>query len=102
MYPNINGTVTQSNFDSIDTVLQVMTGLPGDMEVCCNDWYQPKPSYSYWRDDDVASDGGYFGFAQFTIANLTHLNVQMWDAVNVTVVKDLWVSRVPPGERKRV
>lgn len=63
------------------------------MEVCCNDWIQPKPSWSYWRDDDVAKDGGFFGFSQYTLVNNTHLRLQIWDAVNASVAQDLWVSR---------
>ena len=67
------------------------------LQVCCNDWTLPKPAFSYWRADDVSSDGGFFGFSQLTVQNDTHLRIQVWDAVNTTVVKDLWVSRAWPA-----
>jgi hypothetical protein len=73
-----------------------MTGFPGDIEVCCNSWAVPKPPFSAWRADDVASDGGFFGLSHFTVANDTHLRLQVWDAVNGTVVYDTWMSRVWP------
>jgi hypothetical protein len=97
LYPNVNGTVVQANFTNVPTVQQVMVGFPGDIEVCCNQWIVPAPAYSYWRDDDVAKDGGFFGFTQVTVANLTHMRVQIWDSVNATVVKDLWISRAVPS-----
>ena len=93
LYPAVNGTLVQANFTDISTTFNVMAGFPGDIEVCCNQWVQPKPDWSFFRDDDVANDGGFFGFSHFTIANDTHLNLRVWDAVNASVVLDLWVSR---------
>lgn len=93
LYPNLNGTVVATNFTDMATTFHVMAGFPGDIEVCCNDWLKPAPAYSFWRDDDVASDGGFFGFSQFTVANDTHLNLKMWVAANATTALDLWVSR---------
>ena len=62
---------TQDTFVNINQTLNVMVGFPGDTEVCCNSWLQPKPAVSYWRDDDVAKDGGFFGFSHITIQNAT-------------------------------
>jgi len=70
-----------------------MVGFPGDIEVCCNDWVKPKPAYSFWREDDVFSDGGLFGFSEFHIANNTHLRLRMYDSGNRTVVLEQWISR---------
>lgn len=96
LYPQINQTLVQNNFTDIQQTLHVMTGFPGDMEVCCNDWAVPKPNWSYWRDDDVAKDGGFFGFSRFTIYNDTHLELQVYNSGNQTVVLDLVVSRKYP------
>jgi hypothetical protein len=96
LFPNIGGVPTQTNFSNMKQTLHVMTGFPGDIEVCCNSWVTPKPAYSYWRDDDVASDGGFFGFTQITVQNETHLNVKVWNAGNQSVVLDLWTSRFVP------
>ena len=60
-YPQLGGVVQQENFDNMKVTMQVMVGFPGDIEVCCNDWVKPKPAYSFWREDDVAGDGGLFG-----------------------------------------
>jgi hypothetical protein len=62
---------TQANWRGMTTLFQALLGFPGDVEVCCNKWLQPKPAYSYWRDDDVASDGGFFGFSHIEISNAT-------------------------------
>jgi hypothetical protein len=61
--------------------------------VCCNDWIKPKPAYSFWREDDVASDGGLFGFTQIHIENATHLRLRMYDSSNQTIVLEQWMSR---------
>ena len=76
-----------------NTVLQVMAGFPGDEEVCCNDWTKPKPAFSFWREDDVASDGGLFGFSEFRVENNTHFRLRMYDSGNQTVVLEQWFSR---------
>ena len=89
----MNLTITQTDFVDVKQMINVMVGFPGDTEVCCNSWLKPKPAYSFWRDDDVASDGGFFGFAHLTIQNATHMRIAMWDAGNQTEVMSVWVSR---------
>jgi hypothetical protein len=92
LYPQLNGTVVQYNFTDVTLPINLMIGYPGDIEVCCATWYQPQPAWSAWRADDVQ----YFGFTQITLANDTHMLLQMWDAVNRTVNHEQWVSRVLP------
>ena len=84
-------------FDNVQSTIHLMTGFPGDVEVCCNQWMHPIPSWSAWRDDDVASDGGNFGFSHWTILNNTHLHLTMFDSTNRTVLLEQTVSRVPPA-----
>lgn len=93
VYPNYNGTVTQYNFTDITNTLEIMVGFPGDIEVCCNTWYNPQPDYSYWREGDGYTSNTTFGFTQLTIQNLTHAHVEIWSSLQQTVIKDLWVSR---------
>ena len=93
MLPQRNGTVTQTDFVDMHDTLQVMAGFPGDIEVCCNDWVKPKPQFSFWREDDVASDGGLFGFSEWHLANATHLRLRMFDSSNATIVLEQWMSR---------
>jgi hypothetical protein len=92
-WPQVGGVVQQENFENVKATLQVMVGFPGDIEVCCNDWIKPKPAYSFWREDDVAGDGGLFGFSEFHIANATHLRMRMYDSGNQTIVLEQWASR---------
>jgi hypothetical protein len=93
LYPQVNMVKVQDNFVDVNVTLHLMAGFPGDMEVCCNKWQQPKPSWSAWRDDDVHSDGGTFGFSQFTLVNDTHVLLQMFDSANETAILTQWVSR---------
>ena len=93
LYPEVNLTVQQTNFVDVQQTINVMVGFPGDTEVCCNDWLKPKPAYSFWRDDDVASDGGFFGFSHIAIENVTHARIAMWNAGNQSEVMSVWVSR---------
>ena len=59
-FPMATGSLvpSQTNFDSVSTVLSAMLGFPGDTEVCCNDWQKPAPAYSAWRTDDVVVSAG--------------------------------------------
>jgi hypothetical protein len=92
-FPQVGGVVAQHSFVDVEQTLQVMVGFPGDIEVCCNDWIKPKPDYSFWREDDVAGDGGLFGFSEFRLENNTHLRLRMYDSGNRTVVLEQWMSR---------
>jgi Calcineurin-like phosphoesterase len=94
MYPVATGslTPTQTNFNNVDTIFQVMAGFPGDEEVCCNDWQHPIPAYSAWRMDDVDSDGGTFGFSTWTIKSDTELTLQMWNSENRTLITSVDVT----------
>ena len=56
------------------------------LQVCCNDWQHPTPAYSAWRADDVASDGGTFGFAELTFRSDTEVELRVWSATNRTVL----------------
>jgi acid phosphatase type 7 len=93
LFPQQKMVVVQDDFVNVPVTMQVMCGFPGDIEVCCNDWYKPKPAWSYWREDDVFSDGGMFGFSEFMIQNNTHARLRMFDSNNETIVTELWWSR---------
>ena len=97
LYPNVNGTVTQYNFENVSNTLQIMVGFPGDIEVCCNTWYSPPPNYSYWREGDGYTSNTTFGFTQLTVQNITHVHVEIWSSLNRTVIQDLWVNRPDPS-----
>ncbi len=87
-YPVATGSLvpSQTNFDGVETLLSMMLGFPGDTEVCCNDWQKPAPAYSAWRTDDVANDGGTFGFGEFIFTSDTAFELNVWSAVNRSVI----------------
>lgn len=89
IYPSINGSVISNSFMNMNVTWHVMSGFPGDVEVCCNQWYQPQPAYSYWR----VSDFSYFGFTELELQNDTHAIMRMWDATNRTVNLEVLMSR---------
>ncbi len=82
-FPVATGSLvpSQTNFENVPTVFNAMLGFPGDTEVCCNDWQRPAPAYSAWRTDDVASDGGTFGFGEFIFSSATAFELNVWSAV---------------------
>ena len=93
-YPVATGALvpSQKGFDNITTTFNAMIGFPGDEEVCCNDWVQPKPSYSAWRTDDVARDGGTFGMGEFVFTSDTSFVFKAWSGVNKSVLFETAVT----------
>ena len=87
-FPTATGAMvpSQTNFNNVGTLFNAMVGFPGDTEVCCNDWQKPAPAYSAWRTDDVAGDGGTFGFAEFTFTSDSAFELNVWSAVNRSVL----------------
>ena len=77
---------SQTNFNNVPTVISAMLGFPGDTEVCCNQWQKPAPAYSAWRTDDVVSDGGSFGFGEFIFSSDSAFELNVWSAVNRSVL----------------
>ena len=94
MYPLATDSLvpSQTNFDNVPTVFQVMAGFPGDEEVCCNSWQRPQPAWSAWRLDDVDSDGGTFGFSMWTFKSDTEVSLSFWNAENRTLLTTLDVT----------
>lgn len=88
IYPSVNGSVVSTSFQNMNVTWHVLSGFPGDVEVCCNTWYEPQPAYSYWR----ISDFSYFGFSQFILENDTHARMRMWDASNQTITLEMAIS----------
>lgn len=93
-FPVATGGVvpTSTNWLNMATTFNAMLGFPGDEEVCCNDWVKPTPAYSAWRTDDVYSDGGTFGFGEFTFFSDTELTFRAWSAINRSVIFETNVS----------
>ena len=87
-FPVATGGLVPSQMDwlNMTTTFNAMLGFPGDEEVCCNDWVRPAPAYSAWRTDDVYSDGGTFGFGEFTFTSDTALTFRAWSAINQSVI----------------
>lgn len=83
---------TQDDWTGVSTVFTALLGFPGDEEVCCNSWQHPPPSYVAWRTDDVASDGGTFGFGEFLFTSDTEMTLSVWSAVNRSVIFSNTVS----------
>lgn len=54
--------------------------------MCCNSWQHPTPAYSAWRDDDVAADGGTFGFGDLVFRSDTEVTLRVWSATNRSVL----------------
>ena len=51
------------------------------------DWRKkPAPAYSALRTDDVASDGGTFGFGEFIFTSDADFELNVWSAVNRSVL----------------
>lgn len=75
--------------DNLQLVEHARTPPP---QVCCNDWQHPTPSYSAWHDDDVASDGGTFGFGDLTFRSDSEVTLRIWSATNRTVLYTADVS----------
>jgi hypothetical protein len=77
---------TADNWDAMTTVFTALLGFPGDEEVCCNQWQQPFPDYVAWRTDDVASDGGTFGFGEIVFESDLTMTLTVWSATNRSVI----------------
>lgn len=92
-FPHATGALNRSasNWDDMKTIFTAMLGFPGDEEVCCNSWQQPFPDYVAWRTDDVSKDGGTFGFGEFVFESDSQMTLNVWSAVNKTV---LWTNTV--------
>ena len=63
--------------------------------MCCNSWTKPAPAFSAWRDSDVASAGGAFGFSELTFKSDTELDFRMWSATNRTILFEASVTFAP-------
>ena len=87
-FPVATGSLvpSQKDFKGISTTFYAMFGFPGDEEVCCNGWITPKPALTAWRTDDVAKDGGTFGFGEFEFTSDTSFTFKAWSGVNKTVL----------------
>ena len=83
---------SQTHWQQMKTTFFAMLGFPGDIEVCCNDWERPQPAYSAWRTDDVAKDGGTFGFGEMIFTSDTEMEFKAWSAVNRSVLFTTKVS----------
>jgi hypothetical protein len=83
---------SQADWRGMTTLFQALLGFPGDTEVCCNKWIQPPPAYSGWRTDDVALDGGTFGFGELVFTSDTEMTFRAWSAVNRSVLFEAAVS----------
>jgi len=93
-FPVATGSLvpSQTHFRGMTTTFHAMVGFPGDEEVCCNNWQQPKPAHSAWRTDDVAADGGTFGMGEFTFTSDTEATFRVWSAVNRSVLFEAPIS----------
>lgn len=93
-FPVATGAIvpSQTDFKDITTTFNAMIGFPGDEEVCCNDWIKPAPATTAWRTDDVAKDGGTFGFGEFVFTSDTSFVFKAWSGVNRSVLYETEVT----------